>query len=248
VAEATRTDLIAVRSIRAILGATLVLYRDYPWLFALLALAVIAPYELAILAITGYGPLRHAHESFGVSQLLTLVRASLITPLISALHIHAVVMIGDGQRPRLRLVAVRGLAVLPVVAAAEVMANIGILLGLIVFIIPGVLLSLRWAVVAQAAALENEGWLEALRSSQDLTASHYWYVLRLLFVTGVFVLGLTIGAEALRLGSTSGVASVVVGIAVDTVGASLAALTLALLYFSLRAMSGEPFEGDSVRA
>jgi hypothetical protein len=223
------------RSLGEILAATARLYQSYPLLFVILALAVMAPYELAVLAITGYGPLRHSHESVGTSWLLLLLRTSLITPLISALHMHAVVAIGAGRRPRLKAVALRGLQVLPVVAAAEVMANIGIALGFGALIIPGIVLSIRWAVVAQAASLEDGGWLVALRSSGRLTAKHYGHVFALLFFTGTLAFVVTLGARTVPLGSTSGVASVAVGIAVDTVIASFAALTLALLYFELRA-------------
>ena len=67
------------------------------------------PYDLAVLAVTGYGPLRHSGESVGAYWLLQLLTTSLITPLISALHVHAVVAIGEARRPRLGAVGVRGL-------------------------------------------------------------------------------------------------------------------------------------------
>src|SRR3982074_1050895 len=92
------------RSVGGILTATARLYQQFPVLFVTLAVAVMAPYELAVLAATGYGPLRHAHENTGVYLLLLLLKTSLITPLISALHMHAVVVIGEGRRPRLAAV------------------------------------------------------------------------------------------------------------------------------------------------
>lgn len=230
-----RINLDQQRSLREILAATARLYRRYPLLFAILALAVMAPYDLAVFAITGYGPLRQSHESAVTALLLLLLRTSLVTPLISALHMHAVVAIGQGRRPRLKTVASRGLQALPVVAAAEVMATIGIALGFVALIVPGIVLSLRWAVVAQAAALEDGGWLAALRSSAGLTATHYGHVFELVFLTGVIAAVAERGAGAAPLGSTSGAASVAVGTAVDTIIASFTALTLALLYFDLRA-------------
>jgi hypothetical protein len=96
-----RIDLDQPRSVGEILATTVRLYRRYPLLFAILALAVMAPYKLAVLGLTGYGPLRHGHENAGVSWLLLLLDTSLIAPLISALHMHAVVTIGEGRRPRL---------------------------------------------------------------------------------------------------------------------------------------------------
>jgi hypothetical protein len=233
-ASRLRIELNQERSIGEILTAAAELYRAFPVLFAILALAVMGPYELVVLAITGYGPLRHGHESVGASLLLTLLRSSLITPLISALHMHAVVAIGEGKRPRLGTVARRGLAVLPVVAAAEIMANIGEFLGFIALVVPGVLLSIRWAVVAQAAALEGDGWLASLRSSARLTDSRYGHVFTLLLLVAVGGVAVHIGGSAIPLGSTSGSASASLGIAVDTGVTSLSALTLALLYFDLR--------------
>ncbi len=225
------------RSTRRILAATASLYRWYPVLFAILAVAVIAPYDLAVLAVTGYGPLRHSGESLGTYWLLQLLTTFLITPLISALHVHAVVAIGEGRRPQLGAVALRGLQVLPVVAAADVMSTIGIALGYIALIVPGFLLSLAWAVAAQAAALEGRSWLDALRSSRRLTATHYSHVFGLLLLTGFVAAAVRLGVRALPLGSSSGAGSVAVGIATDTILASFVALTLALLYFDLRARS-----------
>lgn len=230
-----RGDLEQERSTTAIVGATLRLYRRYPLLFAILALAVMAPFDLAVLALAGYGPLRNGHESAGTFTLLLLLRTSLITPLVSALHMHAVVTIGEGRRPRLSTVARQGLQVLPVVAAAEIMANIGIAIGYAALIIPGIVLALRWSVVAQAAALEGEGWLASLRSSRRLTATHYAHVFGLGLAVAALTFAATRGARALPLGDSSGAASVAVGVAVDSLIASLGALTLALLYFDLRA-------------
>jgi hypothetical protein len=233
-AKAFQIDLDQPRSVGEILAGTVRLYRRYPLLFAILALAVMAPYKLAVLGLTGYGPLGQSHLNVGVYWLLSLLDASLITPLISALHIHAVVAIGEGERPRLRVVWLRGLKVLPVVAAADIMTSAGIFLGFIALVIPGVLLALRWAVVSQAAALEDEGWLDAVRSSARVTAGHYWHVAGLLLLIAMVTGTVYFGARAIPLGSTSGLGSVVVGIAVYTVTASFSALTLALLYFDLR--------------
>lgn len=234
-------DLDRSRSIGDILGGALGLYRRYPWLFAILALGVIAPYDLAVLAVTGSGPLETGSQQNTEGYLLLmLLNLSLVGPLISALHVHAVVRIGEGGRPRVGEVALRGLQVLPVVVAAEVMATLGIALGFLALIVPGVLLSLRWAVVAQAAAIEEEGWLPALRRSARLTHGHYWRIFGLLFLTGLLTAGLMRGAAAIPLGSSSGAGSVALGVVVHTLTASFAALTLALLYFDLLARVAKP--------
>jgi hypothetical protein len=230
-----RLDTSKPRSIGEIVRATGGLYWRYPLLFAILAAAVMVPFELIVLAVTGYGPLRHGHENAGVSWLLLLARSSLITPLISALHMHAVVTIAEGRRPRLAGVALRGVVVLPVVAAAEIASGIGIFLGSIALIVPGILLAVRWAVVAQAAALEGEGWVDALRSSRRLTTNHGWHVFGLILLTGLLAQAVLLGGRAIPLASSTSSASVAVGVAIETLVASFSALTLALLYFDLKA-------------
>jgi hypothetical protein len=135
--DAYQIDIGRQRSVGEILLATVRLYRRYPLLFAILALGVMAPFDLAVLAITGYGPLTHSnYGGRGISTLLLLLRSALVTSLISALHMHAVVSIGEGQKPRLGAVALRGVQVLPVVAAAEVITTCGTLLGFVALIVP----------------------------------------------------------------------------------------------------------------
>jgi hypothetical protein len=229
------------RSIWQIIGETLVLYRRYPLLFLVLALAVIAPYQLFVLAVTGAGPFAHsAHRSFATTQLLSLVSFSLVGPLISALHIHAVVLAGEGQTPRLLRVARRGLRVLPVAAAAEIVANIGISIGILALAVPGLILLVRWGVVAQAAAIDHDGWMDALGRSWKLTSRNFWRIFALFMISGGAGLAVHFGAAAIPLGNTSDVGSVIVGIAVDTVVASVFALILAFLYFDLCAREMNP--------
>jgi hypothetical protein len=235
-----RIDLQIQRSIREIVAAMLVLYRRFPLLFTILAMAVVAPYDLAFLGVTGYGPLARIAHNLGVSWLNTFVGDFLVIALISALHVHAVVAIGDGRRPRLKAVALRGIQVLPVVAATEVITYVGTLLGFIFLIVPGILLGLRWAVSAQAAALERHGPSAAIDSSRQLTAGHYWHIFGLMLLFAVLAVGVDLGARAIASGDASGAASVCGGVAVQTIVASFSALSLALLYFDLQAQAQTP--------
>lgn len=233
-------DLDRQRSVADILRSSLGIYQRYPLLFLILALSVVAPFDLTVLAITGRGPLARIHGGILGLSLYEVLTFSLIGPLISSLHVHAVVLIGEGRRPRLTQVAVSGLRVLPVVAATEIVANLGIWLGTLALFVPGLLLALCWSVAAQAAAVEREGWLSALRSSRRLAADHWWHIYSLLFLVGCLALGVTFAARAIPAGGTSGVRSVAIGIAVRTVIWSFTALTSALLYFDLRARHEAP--------
>jgi len=234
-------DLTRERSTWEILRSTLKLYSEYPWLFLTLAFAVMAPWDLGKLAITGVGPFGHAHhEGFLERESIALLGATLIVALISALHVHAVVVVGEGRRPRLGSVTWSGVRVLPIVGAAAVIADAGTELGFFALLIPGIVLWIRLIVVAQAAAIEQAGVRPALRRSWQLTRPHQGHIFGLLLVVGVLVVGVSLGVFALTTGSGSSPGALALGIAVNTIVTSFTALTTALLYFDLRAREANP--------
>jgi hypothetical protein len=225
-------DLRKPRSVTEIIGATLVFYRRYPALLLLLSFAVVAPYELLVLATIGSAPLGAQHGSESTALVLILVDFALVGPLISALYAHAAVMIGAGERPRVLTVASRVARVLPVVAAAQIVVGLAIAVGLIAFVIPGVILLIRWAVVAQVAAIEHPDWVGALRRTAELTRGNYIHVLGVVALANLVPAGLNLLAQALT-GTSTRAGAVAIGIVVATVVRSFTALTTAMLYFDL---------------
>ncbi|HEX3517883.1 MAG TPA: hypothetical protein VHT29_02500 [Solirubrobacteraceae bacterium] len=220
---------------RAILGAAFRLYGRYPLLFLVLALGVIAPYDVIILIATGRGPLMTS-GGLGLDYFLA---AFLISPLVSALHIHAVAEVRAGRKPALRAIAARGLRVLPTAAATAVMSALGIAVGFILLIVPGVILSFRWYVAVQAAAIEGEGWTEALARSRVLTRGVYLH----LFGFGILVAIVTAGPTAIGRAAVTGhdtlAAAFVGGVLLHAFALAFAALATALLYFDLATRRSE---------
>lgn len=200
----------------------------------LLALGVVAPYELIVLAITGTTPFGQQRGAVSTALILSLIDFVVVGPLIASFYIHAVRGMDEGRDPSPREVVARGLRVLPTVAAAQIIATICIGIGFLFFVIPGLILLLRWAVVAQTAALESDNWVEALKRSAQLTRRNYLHVLGLILITGVIeILLLDLGFSV--AGSHAGVWEVVLGIVLETITRSFTALTLAVLYFDLSA-------------
>jgi hypothetical protein len=226
-------SMSAPRSASRLLVGTFELYRRYPLLFLVLAAGVIVPYELIALMATGTGSLSRANTSAGIQLLLTLTDWALVTPLVSALHIHAVSEVRRGQEPRIGPVTRQGLAALPVVAAATIASVIGIAVGFVFLIIPGLFLLLHWAVVAQAAAIEREGWQPALSRSGELVDGHYIHVtIFLVMVEAITTAPFFVGGLAFGHHET-GVASFLAALALRVLTASFAALAGALLYYDL---------------
>lgn len=225
------------RSAPRLIGATFGMYRRYTLLFFVLAAAVVVPYMLIFLAVSGSGDREY---DVGLDLLLTGINTGLVTPLISALHVHAVDAVRRGEEPRLGAVARQGVAVLPVVVVASVVATLGILAGFLLFVAPGVILSIRWFVVAQAAAIERRGWRSALSRSAELTEAHYWHVFGLILFIVVVTVSFWYLPEALFSDETT-VPTVLVVTALMTFTYSFAALVSALAYFDLRARAvGQP--------
>lgn len=224
----------APRSAHRLIAGAFGLYRRYPLLFLVLAAGVIVPYEVIVLVVTGEGPFAQSSLGIGTNLLLTLIEWVLIGPLVSALHVHAVAEVREGREPRLAPVARQGLRVLPVVAAASIISGLGIGLGFVALIVPGVILTLRWYVVAQAAAIEHEGWLPALRRSHQLTAGRYGHI----FVFSIYV-ELIVGVPTLLVGLGFGhdsttAASFLVALVLQVLTRSFGALAAAVLYYDLR--------------
>ncbi len=205
-----------------------------PVVLLLLSLAVVAPYELIVYALTKTSPLQEQSASVETTIILLLVAFALVGPLVSALYVNALVAIGEQQRPSITTVVRQGLRALPVVAAAQIIAGIGIGIGFVLFIVPGVFLALRFAVVAQVAAIERTDWPGALRRSGALTRGSYLRIFGLLLcVYGVTVL-ITSGGSAVVGKHGASALDVAVGIVAATLTQSFQALVSALLYFDLR--------------
>ena len=233
------------REVGAILGSAFRLYRRYPFLFLALAAGVVVTYDLIVLATTGEGYYSEPDQSVGVQIVLGVVEWVLVGPLISALHVHAVAEIREGREPELRAVALSGLAVLPVVAAAVVMSSLGTVLGLLALIVPGVILFFRWFVVAQVAALEPGGWLEALRGSHRLTKGNYIHIFVFVVVLAV-IIGIPGGIAAGILGVVDlNVATFLIGLVFHLFIASFGALSAAVFYFDLVARRNHEAESAS---
>jgi hypothetical protein len=221
----TELSLDDQRTIGQIFRTALRLYAQLPLLFVFLAGIVVVPYEVVVVLLE--------HDkgglSVGTELVLLLVELALVHPCIAAIQVQAIIDLGEGKPPQIIDVIRRGLTVLPVVAAAVIVAGIGIAIGTLFFVIPGVILALRWAVVAQVAAVERTDWLTALRRGGELTRLSYWRILGLLVVVGILN---QLPADV--IGSANQLVATIAGVAVAILVHSFGTLATNLLYFDLR--------------
>jgi hypothetical protein len=113
-----------------------------------------------------------------------------------------------------------------------IIAGVGVVIGLILIVIPGLYLITIWSVAAPVVVLERPGAFAALRRSRELVRGNGWQVFGVILVLYVVVGAVSFILEALAESAGSG-AGIVVRVIVGVLTAPLAALAAAVLYFEL---------------
>jgi hypothetical protein len=180
--------------------------------------------------------------------LLSLLISLVATTLFTGMVVELVADVRDGRRDASVGRLLR--AVMPVLGqllAVGVVAGVGVVVGFILIIVPGLILLTVWAVAAPVVVLERPPGLRALARSRELVRGNGWQVFGVIFVLGILV---TIAAGAVELAaeSASTGAGIVVRVIIGVLTAPLAALAASVLYFQLRdAATPEPAAGEPVQ-
>jgi Membrane domain of glycerophosphoryl diester phosphodiesterase len=127
-------------------------------------------------------------------------------------------------RPQLASIIVGGL-----------LAAIGILIGLVLLIVPGLVLLTWWVLIIPVIVLEEARAGEAFSRSRELVRGHGWSVFGVIVLTLLIVIGLGIVLSLLLLPVSDWLQSFVSNVVSGTLVAPFIALTWTLLYYRLRA-------------
>jgi hypothetical protein len=121
-------------------------------------------------------------------------------------------------------------------AAVSILFGIGLGIGFILLIIPGLILMVIWSVVAPVTVLERPGVFAAFGRSAELVRGNGWNVFAVIVLVflAVAVIGIAAGLLAGSLGS---VGRALVQWAVNAALAPITALSASVLYFALRQRS-----------
>lgn len=116
--------------------------------------------------------------------------------------------------------------------AVSILSAIGVTIGFVLLIIPGLFLMVIWSVVAPVTVLERPGVFAAFGRSRDLVRGDGWPVFGVLVIVYLAVLVISLAA-GIASGSLGALGEALVQWAVNAAIAPVSALSAAVLYFAL---------------
>jgi hypothetical protein len=172
----------------------------------------------------------------GLAALAILIYLAAAT-IFTGMVVELVADVQDGRRDAgARQLLARAMPVLGRLLLVAVVGAIGVFLGLVFFIVPGLILFTIWSVAAPVVVLERPPGLRALERSRELVRGNGLQVFGVLLILDILVL-LAAGALELAAESGSTALGIVVRVIVGVLTAPLSALAASVLYFRLRAPS-----------
>ena len=182
--------------------------------------------DLLVVASPGLGLL---------AVLIQLVAGTLFTGMV----VQLVADVQDGRRDASPGQLLR--AVTPVLGQlilVGIVAGIGIVIGFILVIIPGLYLLTVWSVAAPVVVLEHPGVFAALRRSRELVRGNGWQVFGVIAVLYILVSVFSFVIEGAADSAGAGI-GIVVRVIVGVLTAPLVALAASVMYFELRGRARE---------
>ncbi|UQZ90181.1 hypothetical protein C4J81_13615 [Deltaproteobacteria bacterium Smac51] len=147
-----------------------------------------------------------------------------------------------------------GLAKVGSIVLAAILVGIGVLLGTILLIIPGIIIYCMLAVTIQACVVEDLGAIDSLKRSADLTRGYRWPIFGLVLLVSIggglvvgFISGFGVGFSASSGTQTPIIITTVMANAVGVVITAFASIMYSIIYFDLRCLK-EGLSLDSLTA
>jgi hypothetical protein len=232
-------------SIGAVLDEAWTLYTRFFLRFFVLALIVFVAVNLLFALVVEAVSSDDAGTAVWLA-LLGLVTAIVGTTWLQGAFVYAVKDARDGAfDATLGQVFSRvSPSILPLLVAG-LLAGLGIVVGFILLIVPGLFLLTIWAVIAPVIVLERTPPLNAFGRSRALVRGHGWTVFGIVIITGLLT-GIASSILQAAFSFLPRFLEILVGSTIaQAVVAPFSAIALAITYFRLRdAQGGEPAPAD----
>jgi hypothetical protein len=183
----------------------------------------------------------------GLALLLSSAIAVIATYWYQGMVVEAVRDILDGRRDHSvgSLLSSATPFIVPLLGAG-ILAGIGIALGFLLLIVPGLFLLTIWAVIVPAIVIERTGMLQAFGRSRELVRGSGWQVFGVIVV--LFLLQLVVGGilNAIVGGASddSFAGYAIADLIVRVLVVPLSAIAATVMFVELRRVKGEPLAED----
>lgn len=256
---------IKERSLGELLDGAFQLYRNHFGVFLGVALCVALPSTLfstlVTWLVTGHadlaGAMEAARSQTGADADMSLAEAksavdiavrgmlatSITFPVVMVGHIlqsAAMTLIVSGMYLGQSLSVVAGfrraLGRLWPLLGASALAGLGITLGILCLVVPGILLMIRWIFTTPAIMIEGYEAKASLARSRDLTEGAYARLFLLFILLALLSLGISLGLNALVPDAVDAIPVLgqLVGMISQVLVSPLSTATLTLAYFDVR--------------
>jgi uncharacterized membrane protein YesL len=121
--------------------------------------------------------------AFLIVMVLTLIGGVIIIAALLA----RIGSIATGNPISFKESLITGVRRLPAMLGTFVIAGVGIVVGTILLIIPGLFLMVAWAFCVYAVALDNKGPIEGISASMDLVRGRWWRTAGIITLIGIIV-------------------------------------------------------------
>lgn len=249
-----RLDLSRPRDVGAILSDAFGLYFRHFRTFVALSAAVVVPAEIAVSGI-GLEQISASYDSTpGAREVIAPVLVSflVVTPLVAAMTIHALLEAAEGTKPVAKRSIAAGfdaftnvfmvivLAALAVFGAAfpgAVLGAISVPVGAVAAVAGVAYVGVRLYFVVQCAIIERHRGIAALRRSWELSERSWWRILGVGLLVGLAAILpaqlIATPFEAVASSSDRAVFSLAGSIVAQTLSAPLLVIGATLLYFDI---------------
>jgi uncharacterized membrane protein len=191
-------------------------------------------------------------------KLVAFIIGMILNTIGQAVILYGAFQVMRGRVMMLGEAARRGLSRFWSIIGLAILATLGIIVGTLLFIVPGIMLAIRWSVALPACVVENMGPLAAMRRSAQLTKGHRWKIFGvfiLILIIVVIVAMVVFGVVAAVVGAitlaTEGIAAVVLAGLLGLIGAAIYTaylnIVLVMLYHDLR-VAKEGVDTDQIAA
>ena len=173
----------------------------------------------------------------GVPEIVKTIVDLVLGQVITITLIYGTVQSLRGNKVGITEALSQGIGRLPAAIGVALLAGLGIGLGMVLLIIPGLFLMTMWCVAIPAAVIEKAGVGASFSRSSSLTEGRRWRVFGAIVVSWLVTIGITMAIAFALVGASSGGSMSLVFVVMWVVGAVLQAYMSSLsgvLYYFLR--------------